>query len=96
MSRKIILDIETDALDAKVIWCVVCKELNRGDPIHFLDRSTLQEYLEPDDTFIAHNGLAFDFPTLNRLWGTSINFKNIQDTLIMSRLYNPERDGGHS
>ena len=96
MSRKIILDIETDALDAKVIWCVVCKELNKGDPIHFLDKNTLQGYLEPDDIFIAHNGLAFDFPILNKLWGTSINFKNIQDTLIMSRLYNPERDGGHS
>ena len=96
MSRKIIIDIETDDLDAKTIWCVVCKELNKGEPIHFSDRSVLQEFIEPDDTFIAHNGLEFDFPTLNRLWGIEINFNNIQDTLIMSRLYNPDRDGGHS
>ena len=96
MSRKIIIDIETDALNAKTIWCVVCKELNSGEPFYFLDKTSLREFTEPDDIFIAHNGVEFDFPTLNRLWGTHIKLINANDTLIMSRLYNPERDGGHS
>lgn len=96
MPRKIIIDIETDALDAKTIWCVVCKEVNKGEPVHFLDKTSLREFIEPDDIFIAHNGIEFDFPTLNRLWGTHIKLINAKDTLIMSRLYNPEREGGHS
>tara|TARA_R110002167_G_scaffold95269_1_gene253816 strand:- start:7009 stop:8724 length:1716 start_codon:yes stop_codon:yes gene_type:complete len=95
MPRKIIIDIETDAIEATCIWCVVCKELN-GDVVYFTDRKGLIEYLKPDDIYIAHNGLVFDFPILNRLWGTSIKFKNVEDTLILSRLYNPEREGGHS
>ena len=45
MSRKIIIDIETDALNAKTIWCVVCKELNEGEPIHFLDKISLREFI---------------------------------------------------
>ena len=96
MPRKIIIDIETDALDAKTIWCVVCKEVNKGEPVHFLDKTSLREVIEPDDIFIAHNGIEVDFPTLNRLWGTHIKLINAKDTLIMSRLYNPEREGGHS
>ena len=45
MPRKIIIDIETDALDAKTIWCVVCKEVNKGEPVHFLDKTSLREFL---------------------------------------------------
>jgi len=95
MPRKIIIDIETDAIKATRIWCVVCKELNSKTE-YFTDRNGLIDYLKPDDVLIAHNGIAFDFPILNNLWGTSIKLRNVEDTLILSRLYNPEREGGHS
>ena len=96
MSRKIILDIETDSLNATKIWCVVCKELNESKPRIFTDVDKFKEFIKEDDVFIAHNGVTFDFPVLNRLWRTHFKLKNIEDTLIMSRLYNPERLGGHS
>ncbi len=45
---------------------------------------------------VAHNGIGFDFPILNRLWNTKIVPSMCIDTLVMSRLMNPNRDGGHS
>ena len=96
MTRKIIIDIETDGLKSTKIWCVVCKELNTGEALHFLDKPSLLAYLQADDVFIAHNGIGFDIPVLNSLWSTEIDYKNVIDTLILSRLYNPERQGGHS
>ena len=96
MSRKIIIDIETDSLDATCIWCVVCKEIHNTEYKVFRDSKSLNNYIHRDDVFIAHNGITFDFPVLNRLWGTKFKLSNVEDTLIMSRLFNPEREGGHS
>ena len=96
MSRKIIIDIETDSLDVTCIWCVVCKEIHNTEYKVFRDAKSLNNYIHRDDVFIAHNGITFDFPVLNRLWGTKFKLSNVEDTLIMSRLFNPEREGGHS
>ena len=43
-----------------------------------------------------HNGVSFDAPVLKRLLGVEIPLAKIRDTLIMSQLANPMRDGGHS
>jgi len=43
-----------------------------------------------------HNGVSFDAPVLNRLLNTNIKLNQIEDTLIMSQLFNPIREGGHS
>jgi DNA polymerase I-like protein with 3'-5' exonuclease and polymerase domains len=45
---------------------------------------------------IAHNGIAFDAYLLNKLWGMKIRSSQLTDTLILSRLLNPEIAGGHS
>jgi DNA polymerase-1 len=45
---------------------------------------------------IGHNVTAFDAYHLNRLWGTRIRLSQLTDTLILSRLLNPEIEGGHS
>jgi DNA polymerase-1 len=47
------------------------------------------------DQYIMHNGLSFDAPVLNRLLGTNIKPSQVLDTLILSQLFNPMRDGGH-
>jgi len=52
--------------------------------------------LEDKPLLVAHNGIGFDFPILNRLWNTKIVPSMCIDTLVMSRLMNPNRDGGHS
>ena len=43
-----------------------------------------------------HNGVSFDAPSLNRLLGTEIKLDQIIDTLILSQLFNPIREDGHS
>ena len=45
---------------------------------------------------IAHNGIGYDIPTLQRLMGTDFGKTVITDTLVLSRLANPSRLGGHS
>ena len=93
---KLIFDIETDDLDATKVWCIVAKELDgksyRFTPDEIEDGIKL---LQDADTLIGHNIIGFDLPVLGNLY----NFKykgEIIDTLVMSRLYNPVRENGHS
>ena len=93
---KMIFDIETDDLHATKVWCIVVKEI-KGDFYKFgpdeLDDAL--KLLASADTLIGHNIIGFDLPVLKRLY----DFKysgNIIDTLVMSRLYNPVRENGHS
>ena len=46
--------------------------------------------------YVMHNGISFDAYHLNRLWNTKIRLSQCVDTLIMSRLLNPNRENGHS
>ena len=48
------------------------------------------------DRFVMHNGISFDAPNLNRLLGTQIKLEQTIDTLVLSQLFNPIRDKGHS
>jgi DNA polymerase I-like protein with 3'-5' exonuclease and polymerase domains len=56
----------------------------------------LKQYIQKAELLIGHNGISFDFPILNKYWGTKITLSQTKDTLIMSRLSNPSRHGGHS
>ena len=91
--RVVFIDIETDSLDATQIYCAVTLENSM-----FTEWTTsdgLQEYLG-NATVVAHNGLSFDFPVLAKLWGIRLNMENMRDTLTLSMMDNPARDGGHS
>ena len=89
------LDIETDSLEAQRIWCVCVKALYSDDYIVATKAEDLS-FITQDDTLITHNGVQFDIPILNRLWNTGIKLHQVKDTLIMSRLFNHSREGGHS
>ena len=91
--RVVVLDIETDAIDATVIHCVVTLEDNHMRV--WTDSVGLSSYLE-DATVVAHNGLSFDFPVLARLWGVRLKFDQMVDTLVLSMLDKPDREKGHS
>ena len=90
-----VLDIETNALDATTIWCVVLKKLNKPEFITATSSRDLS-FLTSDDVFITHNGVEFDIPVLNRVWKTGIKITQVFDTLILSRLFSPNREGGHA
>jgi DNA polymerase I len=95
---KIVCDIETDSLDAKVIYCIVCKDIDTGVVYKFFDDSLkeFKDFSENIDHWIGHNFLSFDAPILNRIMGTSISPKKVTDTLLLSQIDKPDREGGHS
>ncbi len=93
MTRTVFIDIETDSLDATKIYCAVT--LEGGKYIEWISGTTLQEYLD-DAIVVAHNGLSFDFPVLAKLWNVRLKLENMRDTLVLSMMDNPAREGGHS
>lgn len=91
----ITLDIETN-LAHDTIW-VVCVKLNDLPVVEVFDADALQRLLDSDDgVVVAHNGIGFDFPVLERVWNVRVPEHRQYDTLVVSRLLSPMRDGGHS
>ena len=93
---RYVIDIEADSLDATRIWVAcICNVDNDKDIRSFRDAASFLDAVDLEkDMFIAHNGIDFDFPVLEKLW--NIEIKNKVDTLVLSRLFNPDRSGGHS
>jgi DNA polymerase I len=92
---RIIIDIETN-LEHDKIWCVVCRDLDTDIVSMFLKPDNLQAYLDSGVSLIAHNGIFFDFPVLKKVWNIQVKKTQVVDTLVMSRLYNPSLEDGHS
>ena len=82
----IFLDIETN-LAHTTIWLVVTK---KGDEVKtWRERTGLQQYLD-ENKVVAHNGIDFDFDVLTKVWQVHVPQHMQVDTLVLSRLYNPE------
>jgi DNA polymerase I-like protein with 3'-5' exonuclease and polymerase domains len=96
---KVAFDIETDGLNPSRIHCIAA---------HIIGQD-VSEFWTPDrvkyfpawlveinaEVLVGHNIIGFDLPVLGKLLG----FKwwgEVEDTLVMSRLDNPSREGGHS
>ena len=92
---RIVLDIETNLKHDK-IHVVVTKDIDTNEVKIWKEASQLRGYLKAATLIIGHNVISFDAPILNRLWKTKIRLKNVQDTLILSRLLDPSREKGHS
>jgi DNA polymerase I-like protein with 3'-5' exonuclease and polymerase domains len=96
---RIILDIETNLAHDK-IWCVVTRDIDTGEVQTYKDSYgfgwDLQDDLAKATSIIAHNGIFFDFPVLKRVWGVTVKKSQVVDTLVLSRLYNPSLEDGHS
>ena len=96
---RIVLDIETNSTHDK-IWCVVVRDIDTGDVEVYKDSHgfcwDLQDDLSKADKIITHNGIFFDFPVLKKCWGITVKKSQVVDTLVLSRLYNPSLEDGHS
>ena len=90
----IYLDLEANGLTPDTIWCVVTRE-NGVSTVH-TTRDTLCKALEGSVSVCGHNLIGYDLPVLKRLWGLSVASERIVDTLVLSRLFDPSRLGGHS
>ena len=93
--RTIILDIETNTKH-DTIWCCVTKDIGSGEVNVWTEPKKLTEYLKESDKLVGHNLITFDLPILNRQWNLKSHSNPVADTLVMSRLWNPQLEGGHS
>lgn len=94
--RYCYIDIETDGLNPSVIWCAVCRY--NGINTVCLNGNDFRSFIQSIShvTLVFHNGINFDLPALEKLWGFRANKGSVVDTVVLSRLSNPSRDGGHS
>jgi len=97
--RTFSCDIETDGLNPSVIWCIVLQDVHDNQIIAFHGDSLnlFKPYIESEAmALVFHNGIDFDIPVLERLLGIDFTDIDIEDTLVMSQLDEPRREGGHS
>lgn len=88
------LDIETN-LNHDEIWCAGWNV--DGLLAHVTrDSKEVQRLVNEADHVVGHNIIGFDAPVLEKVWGVKIPTKKLIDTLVLSRLWNPSMDGGHS
>jgi len=94
----LVFDIETDDLIATKVWCIVAQNPETEEIFQFTP-DNLQagyDFLATADTLIGHNIIGFDIPLVEKFGNVNLSGKNVIDTLVLSRLFNPTRDGGHS
>ena len=94
---SLVFDIEANGLNPDKVWCIVAKDVRFGHT-HKFDVNNIKQgisLLNKTDTLIGHNILGYDLPVLEKLYNFKYKGKVI-DTLVLSRLFNPVRDNGHS
>lgn len=90
----IYLDLEANGLTPDTIWCVVTRE-DGVNTVH-TDPGSLRSALEGSVSVVGHNLIGYDLPVLERLWDVSVAPERVVDTLVLSRLFDPSKSGGHS
>lgn len=94
--RKCVIDVEANGLLDTVtkLWCAVAYDIETGEyfefDLHNGDYTQFTAFMQDVDLFIGHNILGYDLEVIRRITGYEYK-RNICDTLVMSRLYNPDR-----
>ena len=97
--KQIVFDIEANGLNPDTVWCIIAYEREAkeyiewsGDTLpNFKDWVKEQGELE----VIGHNIIGYDIPVLEQLLDVDFSKCKVTDTLVMSRLAEPSRLGGH-
>lgn len=97
---NLIVDIESDGLlmEATQIWCIIIKDSDTGEVFTYGPNQVQLaiEHLQKAQQLVGHNIILYDLPLIKRLHDVDLLNKPIVDTLLCSRLFRPDRDGGHS
>jgi DNA polymerase-1 len=95
---KLLFDIETDGLDATVVWCLVIQDVDTNQVWEYSPNEIEDgvKLLNKAEMLSGHNIIGFDIPVLEKLTSFKLGSQKIIDTLVLSRLFNPVREGGHS
>jgi DNA polymerase I-like protein with 3'-5' exonuclease and polymerase domains len=94
----LVFDIETDDLKATLVHCIVAQDMDTGEIYKYPPSKLSEGYelLANADTLIGHNIIGFDIPMVEKFGGVDLSHIPVIDTLVLSRLFNPNRGGGHS
>jgi len=102
---RLVFDIEGNGLydDVTTVHCIVTTDIDTNTTFTAADHYSygkmtideMLEYMAEADELIGHNIIEYDLPTLFKLKGFKYKGK-VTDTLVMSRLFNPDLPGGHS
>lgn len=92
---RLVFDIEANGLYEKAtkIWCICAEDIDTGEKYEWTIENTGRPcFLDYATELVGHNILNYDLPLLKKLWEweQKDNVK-VTDTLVMSRLLNPDR-----
>ena len=96
---ELVFDIETDAVEATKVWCIVAYDVDKEKIYSFgpdeLDAGV--SFLTKATKLIGHNIVGFDVPMIKKFFNVDLaETATLIDTLVLSRLFNPTREGGHA
>lgn len=92
------IDIEADSLTPAVIYCMTWENVKTKERGELVGHAAIRQFIESNygSKWIGHNIVKYDVPALNRILGTRIALGDCIDSLILSTLYSPSLEGGHS
>ena len=91
---RLIFDIETNGLAPTKVWVIITKDIDTGVISSYVEGQwpTFNKAIAQAQEVIGHNIIGYDIPACERLLGTDFSACKITDTLVMSRLANPQRE----
>ena len=99
---KLCYDIETDGLEANVIWCLVIHNLDTGNTYKYSDHDDALPAIEDGvamlknaSVLIGHNIINFDNLVVEKLYGADLNSIKCVDTWVMSQVLRYKRQHRH-
>lgn len=94
---RVVLDTEANGLFPTRIHCVVTKDIDTNETItHLHPFKSLKDLLAKATLVVGHHCIKYDLYHLNRLLDVSVPRDAVVDTLVLSRLYEFNLEGGHS
>ena len=94
---NLVFDIEADGLDPTMIFCIVAMDVDTKEVYSFDIDNIVPglKLLQGATKLIGHNIIGYDIPAIKKITGIDLATLKIVDTLVLSRLFNPTREGGH-
>lgn len=100
LHRRLVVDMETDGLLAQVskVHVMVIRDIT-NKTTHVFRKNLLMDTIkdgvemlaDPYSQVIAHNGIKYDFPVLQKLYGLVLPWTRVLDTLVLARLAFPNQ-----
>ena len=83
---SLVFDIETDAIKATKVWCIVAQDSGSGQIYKFAPHQLESglELLQKADTLVGHNILGFDIPVIKDLCGIDLSLVIIASIALRS------------